>query len=161
MAEMLKKMSSKTILGRDPKNYIPENDGDTALLYTIYGTATGVRSGESGYGGWISLIGTFEAVRAEDGKIFQGGQAFLPEPMSSMMASRLREMSADSIDFALKVHIKADSELARGYEYIGEPISDPTASDPLEKLRKMAMAALPAPEDKKVNKPAAKTATKK
>lgn len=146
MAEMLKKMSAKLILGKDPKSFNPEEEGETALLYTIYGSASSVRSGESSYGEWTALIGTFEAVRAEDNVVFQGGQAFLPEPMSSMMAAKLREIDAQAIDFALKVYIKCRPDLARGYEYIGEPIHDATASDPLEKMRSLAKAALPAPE---------------
>lgn len=166
MSVLLKKMSPKTILGEDPKNYIPVDkegnpiEGATVHLFTIYGTASDVRSGESNFGGWTALIGNFEAIPTDNSDVYQGGQAFLPEPLNSMIASKLREVDAESVDFAVKVFLKERGDLARGYEYIGEPIQDPSASDPLEKMRKMAQAALPAPETVPENSPAKAPAKK-
>lgn len=159
MAEMLKKMSPKTVLGRDPKALIPEEENGVGYLFTIFGTARDVRSGESTYGPWSSLIGQFEAIvpATEDApeKVYQSAQCFLPEPMHSMLVSKLRSADAEAIDFAVKVLIKNRPDTAKNYEYLGEMIQDANAADPLQLLRDKARAALSALEAPKEEKPKA------
>lgn len=149
MATMIKKMSAKTILGKNVKTLIPEGeDGAVEYLFTIFGTAREVRSGTGPYGDWASLVGEFEAV-SPDGETFQSAQCFLPEPMHSMMVCKLREINSNAIDFAVKVLIKKRPDLGVGYEYLGEMIRDAQAADPLAHMRAMVMEnlkSLPAPE---------------
>ena len=154
MAEMLKKMSPKTVLSAEPGKLKPENDGEVKYLFTIFGTARDVRSGESSYGAWSSLIGQFEAIvpgyTDENGneipeRVCQSAQCFLPEPMHSMMVSKLREVDSQAIDFGVQVLIKTRADTAKGYEYLGEMIQDPSAADPLEQMRQKARKALPSP----------------
>lgn len=137
MAEMLKKLSPKTIMGE--KIEAPE---ENTLLYTIFGVAKGVRSGESMYGPWTSLVGTFEVIRASDQKVFQGAQCFVPEPFQSMIAENLRSGEVDSVEFSIHVILKPRPDLPVQYEYIGEQIADVQTADPLAALRKLAVPSL-------------------
>lgn len=87
--ELLRKLSSKTIMGGGPTVIRPLATEKGTALYHVYGMAHKVRRGEGDNGPWVSLIGRFEAVRQNDGKIFSSPQCFLPAPMDEMLAGQL------------------------------------------------------------------------
>lgn len=151
--QTLRKLSSKTILGKTP-DQPPE--GETVALYMVYGVADGVARGNSDYGAYVRLLGNFEAVRLADGQVFNAPQCFLPQPFDEMIAQKL-DGGATAIDFAFEVGCKRPSQGTNAYEYTCRPIRDPNATDPLEEIRKR-IKALPAPakESEKSEKPAAK-----
>lgn len=137
MAKMLKKLGPKTIMG--VKIEAPEDD---TLLYTIYGTAKAVRSGESNFGPWTALVGTFEAVRTHDGEVFTSSNCFLPEPVNSMVATSIRDSENESVEFAVEVYVIPREDLSIGYEYVAEPVAEVQGADPLAALRQKVVPQL-------------------
>lgn len=158
--ELLRKLSAKTIIGKiDP----PE---DAVDLFTIYGSATDVKSGESAYGQWDCLVGKFEAVKMDTGEMFASMQCFLPEPMGSMLVNRVRELEdGEKVEFAVVIGVKPCDRGSTGYEYTCKPVVEPEATSELSALRDLVRASvpmLPAPlVDEKVKAPEAKTKSKK
>lgn len=138
--EILRRMTSKFICGDELQ--APENQVD---LYTVYGAATDIVSGEGAYGPWQGLAGRFEACRISDGKMFASMKCFVPEPMGSILCEKVSDLGeGEKVEFAIIVGIKpADSKT--GYEYTCSPVVSPEASSELSVLRSQALAALPAP----------------
>lgn len=141
--EMLKKLSPKTIC-EDLLGPIEEK----VDLYTVYGTANDITSGESTYGPWDALVGSFEACRIDNGQIFAGIKAFIPEPLGSMLVNKVKELEAgEKVEFAVMISIKP-ADTKTGYEYICTPIVQTEATSEMAKLRQTVqtnLAALPAP----------------
>lgn len=143
--QMLKKLGAKQITG-DVKKHVKEkcaNDGDHFELYSIWGTANGVKTGTSNFGDWMSFVGQMEAVNRVTGEMFAAAHCFIPEPLSTMLKVALQDH--DTVDFAFTVSVKRRDDLQCGYEYLVKPHKAATESDPLEKLRNL-IPALPSPE---------------
>lgn len=140
-AEMLKKISAKTIMGGKVK--APEKQTD---LYTVYGVATGTRTGETDKGPWVSFTGSFEAVRLSDNAKFVSPQVFLPEPMQGMLLSTLDGDA--SVEFAVVIGNKP-SDSPVGYEYTVRPLVKPQENDAVAQLRSQVVGTLEAPKDSK------------
>lgn len=159
--EILKKLTPKTILGGKPEKPAQASD-----LFTIYGKATGVKTGESTYGPWAAILGQFEAVKADTGEVYFSTVAILPEPMNSAIVDRVKSgKDGEEVRFAFVIGIKP-ADTATGYEYTTKPLQEPTADDGLNDLRALAqkhVPALPAPTaaDKDADKPASKPASGK
>lgn len=139
------------------------------VLYTLIGTATGMRTGETDHGFWTAAVGNFEARRALDGKIFQGTEAHVPGAAGELLTIELRRLiteeepqteeekkrktkrykpNGNSVDVAVMVGIKKASRAGgQPYEFTVQSIQQMRRSDPLAQLRAKAMnafAALPA-----------------
>lgn len=139
--ELIKKIAPKTVMETEIK--VPKK---AELLYTVYGVATGSLSGESQYGTWEAFTGTFEAVRASDGKVFQSPKCFLPEPAFGMIKAGLKGHETEGVQFALLIGIKPSvREPDKKYEYTVTPVVKPEQSTLLSDLREQATKALPAP----------------
>ena len=145
MSNLIRKISAKSVCGRieAPKKAVK--------LFTVFGIATKVKTGQSDYGPWTALVGQFEAVNAETGEIFQAPQCFLPDPMNSMIAEQLEECDEDgnrvtqSVQFSVDVGIKP-SDVPVGYEYTTKTVVESDNADPLAALRDASAKALPAPK---------------
>lgn len=136
---MLKKLGAKQIVGNVKSavvNYC-QNDGDKVSLYTIIGIANGVKTGTSNYGPWVAFQGKFEASNHVDGLNYASNQAFIVEPLQSMLMAALE--TTDEIRFAITVDVKRRDDLNQGYEYLVTPHIHAKENDPLEDLR----AAIP------------------
>lgn len=152
---MVKKLGAKQIVG-DIKKAVRDfcaNDGDKVTVYTIFGTANGVKTGTSNYGDWTAFQGTFEATNYVDGNSYASNQAFITEPIQSMLVQALQ--NSDAVDFAITVDVKRRDDLQCGYEYITTPHVQTQTSDPLAHLRSaipqlaapVKVAALEAPKE--------------
>lgn len=161
--EMLKKLSPKTIC-EDLLSAIEEKID----LYTIYGSASDIISGESSYGPWDAIVGNFEACRIDNGQIFAGIKAFIPEPMGTLLVAKVKELDVgEKVEFALMISIKP-ADTKTGYEYVCSPIIESESTSEMAKLRQQVnanLAALPAPTagtpKAKPEKKADKKSTKK
>ena len=144
--ELLRKISSKTVLGDRPDR---PKDKKTVPLYTVFGIANGIATGTSDYGDWIKLKGSFEAVRISDGVVAQSGACILPEPVNSMVAAQLTQVDKDgkrvtqSVQFSFEIGVKR-TETAIGYEYVTRPLVEQGGADPLAALRDESAKALAA-----------------
>ncbi len=152
---MVKKLGAKQIVGNVKKavSDFCANDGDRAALYTIFGVANGIKTGTTQYGEWTAFQGQFEATNYVDGLSYASNQAFITEPIQSMLVQALQ--NSDAVDFAITVDVKRRDDLERGYEYITTPHMQTQESDPLAHLRKsvpqlaapVKVAALEAPKE--------------
>lgn len=132
---MVKKLGAKQIIGNVKKAVkdFCEDDGDKVSLYTIFGVANGVKTGTSNYGDWTAFQGTFEAANHVDGLEYASNQAFITEPIQSMLVAALEK--SDSVQFAITVDVKRRDDLNQGYEYLTTPHLQTQENDPLAHLR--------------------------
>lgn len=132
---MVKKLGAKQIIGNVKKAVADfcANDGDKVTLYTIFGVANGIKSGVSNFGDWVAFQGTFEATNYVDGQSYASNQAFITEPIQSMLIRALE--GSDSVQFAITVDAKRRDDVAQGYEYVTTPHMQTEENDPLAHLR--------------------------
>lgn len=132
---MVKKLGAKQIIGNVKKAVADfcANDGDKVSLYTIFGVANGVKTGTSNYGDWTAFQGSFEAANYVEGTSYASNQAFITEPLQSMLVAALRE--SDTVEFAITVDVKRRDDLNQGYEYLTTPHISTKENDPLAHLR--------------------------
>lgn len=185
MSEILKKITTKDVLGDDFKPATEAEKGPQRL-YLVIGVASAVIPDETNYGQYYRYIGSFEAERLSDKVKFSSGVCILPEPIGTMVGSQLLEVvkpedvseetsednkgnkktrkryKVPSAQFAFVIGIKPSKKGGRGYEWTCEPIVQPRESDALADLRKVVdtgMKALPVlgkPEETKAATPAKK-----
>ena len=161
---LLKKMSAATVIGQKIASVVKEHlggddkkDGGTLDLYTVFGIANGIKTGEHATNGaWVAFTGNFEANNHLDGSVARSGVVFAPAPMDSMLQSALTENA--SVSFSFTVTVKRRDDLAVGYEYIVKPHVETSEADPLAHLRQQTQNLLAAPE---APAPEAKKGTKK
>lgn len=134
--KIVKKLSPKVLLGGSrPK--IP-NAGETNWIASVVGVATGVKQGESNFGPWMALMGSFvaEAKSTEkEGELvrFRTGQLFMPDVVNNLIIGALNG-AKDGVQFGFKIGVIKDDSAATGYTYVAESLIAPAANDPLEKL---------------------------
>jgi len=126
---MIKKLSTPKIMGKRPRLGEGETEKD---LYQVVGIASGVKTGDSDYGPWSALTGTFAAQNLESGEQFRSGVAFLPDVALDPIIGQLN-MGVTAVEFGFTIGIKED-DTPVGYVYIATPIVEPDENDPLEEL---------------------------
>lgn len=135
MTTFLKKLGAKQIMGNVKKavqDYCP-NDGDKVTLYTVFGVANGIKTGTTNYGPWTAFQGQFEAQNHVDQNAYASNQAFIPEPLQSMLVAALEK--SDTVQFAITVDVKRRDDLNVGYEFLPTPHIQTQENDPLAHLR--------------------------
>lgn len=141
--EFLRKMSAKSLMGSINK---PEKQVD---LFAVTGIANDIKTGTSTYGDWTALIGQFEGANVETGEGYISTQLYLPEPMNSVIAERIKAGDT-GVEFGVIIGVKP-ADNAFGYEYTTKPIVQPKENDALSDLRSKMMAALPKLKDANVS----------
>jgi len=136
---ILRKITTATIVGKIDR---PAKGDKVKPLYRVYGMATGVKTGSTQFGDWTGLTGQFEAVNLETGEISVSPVCILPEPMNSLLFSRVQ--AGESVQFAYEIGVEHSEKGSTGYAYTTKPIVKETQNDPLAELR-AAVKALPAP----------------
>jgi hypothetical protein len=154
--------------GRDKKGeLLNDGSGEWVLdpprkLYTVFGTASGTRTGSSTYGDWILFTGNFEAVRESDGKRFKSAELVLQGAAETLLLDALQSIKTDdknaSVNFAFNVGLKtsqrwADSGEGTTYEYTMESVINVERSDPLAHMRQALSGILPKPAQKVLEAP--------
>lgn len=146
---IIKKISTKTVYGEVKRSELYEAKGQRIDLYDVFGIAKGVKSGESNYGDWHALTGSFRAVNVETGEEFQAGTLFLPGVGHDLIAGLIGD--AEAVEFALRVSVAADDTSQIGYAYHVTPLIEPTEGDPLSKLQAQVQESRKALEAPKGN----------
>lgn len=126
-SQFIKKISVKNCYGK-----VSAADAPMDILQVV-GIATGSRTGESTYGPWVSLRGTFQATNLQTGEVFRGSECFLPDIGVDMVLVALNSKDAQAVEFAVNVSIKK-SESPIGYEYTVTPLMKLQENDPLAAL---------------------------
>lgn len=140
---ILRKMRAVDIMGKAVKGFVPEAEGETVKLYTIYGKSRAVRAGTSTFGEFHALKGMFQSVRESDGQEFLSAECFLPEPMhehivNQYIAAAEKKQEPPLLEFAFEIYLK-ESKAPIGYEYVTVPIVQPSVTDDLADLRAKAL----------------------
>ena len=137
---IIKKISAKTVLGN-------VKTLDEGKLMTVIGIASGTKGGESNFGSWECLTGSFQAIRHSDGQQFNSGVCFLPDVGHDLVAGQVHMEENSSVEFAFDILKKNDADVAAGYIYSVVPlIKVNPEEDPLSRL---LAKALPAPANAK------------
>lgn len=133
-------------------------------LYVLIGQAYDIREGETEYGPWTSAVGSFEAERISDGKVFMGGEAHVPGAAGDLLCAELRrfiiaeepqteeqkkkrgkryQMTGEKVDVAVMVGIRKSSRTGGApYEFTVTALTPVRRSDALAGLRQQAMRTL-------------------
>lgn len=154
-ADIVKRMSARTIMGSaDAIRQIvytnTVNDGDTVDLFNVYGIAFDLERGDSDYGPWIAILGSFEAENLHTGELVRATKLFVPDVVTNLLAGVLKSRDGvQSAELSFCIVAKRDKSAATGYVYIARSLLPPSADDPLEKMR-ARLAALPGYENRHV-----------
>ncbi|MGV0999690.1 MAG: hypothetical protein ACOYBQ_10220 [Fluviibacter sp.] len=165
----VKKLSVATVYGKIDLKQVINSDKPIAVM-RVAGQAVGTKSGDSNYGTWTALVGSFVAIHPETGEQSEAAQLFLPEVALIPIQVALASANARAIDFAIELQVKASENTKPGgspYEYTFTNLMAPAENDPMAKLRNLLTAgdkpaALPGPvaDDTQAAKPATKSAKK-
>lgn len=133
---ILSKLSVKTVFGPISNEDI-QNEVEIMI---VTGIIKGAKQGESAYGAYTCLLGTFMARKPNDETTFISGKLFMPNIALDLVAPYI----ADGIEtkFALKIGIKkpADDQTVK-YQYTVESLIEPDENDALALLETQAFGA--------------------
>lgn len=131
--DLVRKISTATIIGNMPiESWVPGRDEE---LFTIVGIADGIREGSSNFGDWVAFIGKFVARRNSDKREFAGSEAYIPEPLQSMLLAALKE--SGTVQVAVKVCAKYHERSTTKYTYYVKPLNELPESDTMKQLRSL------------------------
>lgn len=105
--------------------------GEKRELMRVYGQATNFKTGSSTYGAWVKFIGNFKAVNLETGETYLSGAIFLPQTVSEMLFSVLKD--GGNTEFAFDIGVIGTATLV-GYEFTVKPLIKANLSNPLKML---------------------------
>lgn len=155
MAEIIKKISAKTVCGKIKQEVLGKDGDDQDVigfrersLMRVIGVATGVRTGTTNFGEFVAFRGQFQATDLSTGKEFRSSQCFLPDDVTGMIHAQLASGDTKAVEFAFDIGIRPRDDLPIGYEYTSKPLLKPSENDPLTNL----LAKLEPPKTDDVNK---------
>ena len=154
MAQILKKISVKTVCGSISKALIAQlkdNGGKSVAVMRVLGVATGSKTGQTAFGAWTALTGSFEGTNLETGEIYKAQNLLMPMGFCENGALALQSPDVTSINVACDVFVRYFKFGEEDkYEYTLEVHqTDAVEMDPLASLRASVPAAplrLKAPE---------------
>lgn len=152
--EIAKKLSTKVLVGGRPDIPAKDATGDakTNWVFEVAGLAQGIKSGESNFGPWSSLMGNFAArqlVKDDKGaytygKAYRTGQMFLPDVAMNLVEPVVSNLPrGDSVEFGFRIGVIRDDTAATGYTYVAESLIEMDKSDPLQKLMDKSFSKVP------------------
>ena len=75
----IKKISTAKVFGPVKLSELIKAPGQRMDLWAVMGMAVGTKEGESDYGNYTALEGTFEATNCKTGEVFRSATCFLPD----------------------------------------------------------------------------------
>jgi hypothetical protein len=138
--QIINKMSAKAVAGKIP-NMVLERDEDgkptqfseDVILAKIIGIASDTVTGKTQYGDFVGFVGQFKGTNVADGEIFISSKLFLPDLVTSMVASALKDSDGSGVEIAIAVGVRGANN-AFGYEYIVKPLIEPKQSDSISQI---------------------------
>lgn len=139
MTNMIRKITVKTVIG-DVKKLVSGGsitENNTPVM-RVLGHVTDLKGGQSDFGPWVALLGTFEATNLLTGEVYAASKALLPSIISELVEAQLAHAQKGdtdaSLQFAVDVTVCPDDSVAIGYTYGVIPLIQ-KAADPLDNLR--------------------------
>lgn len=148
MAQLLKKISAKTVYGgkAEIQKLVLSDQKKNHPLYRVFGQATGFVSGSSRFSdkdepqSWNALAGDFEAINFENGEVFDAAICFLPNYVVTPIVEKLKSEGVESVEFAFDVFAQFDEKAATSYIYLAQAVRAEGVESPVDRMRQ----ALPA-----------------
>lgn len=140
----VKKISIATVYGKiDLKKLLAANEKGLDLpCMRVMGCAVSSKTGESAYGNWTCLMGTFEAIDASTGEEHKAAQCYLPDIALLPILLSLNQPDCRGVEFVMDISARYINDAKPGgsvYEYIFDHVLPPDENDPISRLHaKMA-----------------------
>lgn len=136
---VLKKISTSTVFGRVTAEMIKtlKEEGTEIFVGRFYGVANDFATGQTQFGVWTALVGSFRAVDGGSGEVCQGPTLLLPmgicEQVAIEITAQKKEGKAPSIALSADIYIKHRVIAGEDkYEYIARTGEVAQPEDPLE-----------------------------
>ena len=120
---IVKKITVKNV---GPK---PSSKEKTDLI-NVAGIITGVAHGESQYGPWTKLLGSFKARNLETDEVFASGTCILPAIANDILVGTFQ---GEPLEFAVQIS-SVPAETPTGYEYRVSPLVEVEESESMKQL---------------------------
>lgn len=137
----LKKLTPKDIMGYGKKDFAFKVPEQRTFLYQVYGAVDRTREKGTQFNtDQKLLLGRFEAIRFEDGLIFEGTQLYMPDnDIQEALAASIKTDSGELVvsEFAYVVGFQAGKS-PTGYTWIVDALTDTKTQDTLDSVRKLA-----------------------
>lgn len=149
----VKKLSVASIAAIS-KNFKAEKHDTRIALMHVFGRVESTETGTSQFGPWTAFVGSFKAVKLEDGEVFRAGKCLLPSIAADAIGDAVDSANGGIVEFAIEIGLRRVVKLAAngdetgaGYEYTMRPLIEiDEAADPLAALESK-VKALAAPVD--------------
>jgi hypothetical protein len=146
--KLITKITVKTVYGKIDREKLYQSGVSEIPIMRVGGTVTGLKSGNSDYGEFTKLTGTFQAINAATGEIFVSGVAILPNVVNDMARGLVQPGQAAS--FLFDIVCTRDDSSGTGYVYNARSPIEPSADNALTALFSSAgdykpQTALPPP----------------
>lgn len=148
--ELSRKITIKTVTGGAEKWFesLMKSESKEMELMDVFGYANGAKAGTSEYGEFIRLTGTFRAVNRIDGsgEITNAPAVILPTHIGEAMKAALEAPErAGPLQFAFRIGVRYDVNMATKYVYTIRDMLPPEQNDPLNALaQKLGHSKAPA-----------------
>lgn len=138
---IVKKMSTKTVFGSktDIQELVLADKTKPVNLFDVIGIARTVAKGETAMGPWVAFIGDFRAKSYNPkyaDRVFVSGRLFLGGPAEDLLLGQMLPQSDNYVEFAFTIQAQFDETSATSYTYQAVPLVEPSADDPIERLRR-------------------------
>lgn len=89
----------------------------------------------------LLLLGQFEAINFKTGEVMQSGAAYLPNYFAEQIKAQM-DSTAGGVSFAVEIVIEPNPKADAGitFQYAVSNLLPPAANDPLQELKRKAMA---------------------
>lgn len=135
MAQILKKITTKTVCGKVDKKSVINSEGDPIWMMVILGRATRRLAQSSDLGEYIRFKGTFEATNIETGEVFKSMNLIVPPIAEDIIEEGFAAEGVNAVEFALKLGVRRDDDSVSGYQWVAESVKKAAEGDPLAALR--------------------------
>ena len=113
------------------KNVGPKpSTGQKTDLVNVAGIITAVSHGESQYGTWTKLLGSFKARNLETDEVFASGVCILPSIANDILVGTFQ---GEPLEFAVQIS-SVPAETPTGYEYRVSSLVETEESETMKQL---------------------------
>lgn len=130
--KLITKITVKTVYGKINREKLYQPGVTKVPVMRVGGTVTGLKSGNSDYGEFTKLTGTFQAVNAETGEVFVSGVAILPAVANDLVRGMV--VPNQAVSFLLDITADRDDSSGTGYTYSAASPIEPSADNALMAL---------------------------
>lgn len=146
-----RKITTKTMLNGEKVDIekLIAAEGKRLFVGDVFGIANRFKPGASDLGPYVKFLGSFRATGA-DGEVYESNVLILPKFLEEQLHAVMpNEGEAGGVEFAFRLTVKYDKDVATKYVYEAKSLLPPKEADQLAALAERvgaATKALPAPK---------------